>query len=143
MQGAGQEIIDRYVASGEVKLVYWPMLDLGPNSEHSAVAAFCAGEQDPAEFWRYHDHLFANQGSSYVANRGYYVETAAALGLDGPAFEACYDDDEIGVHVRRLDGMRRDEGIRQRPTFDVGGQLVLGNQSFALFDEAITAALAE
>lgn len=139
MRGAGQEIIDGHVAEGRVRLVYWPMLDLGPNSENAAVSAFCAGEQSAEAFWHMHDALFKNQGRVYVASRDDFVSKAATLGLDAAAFETCYDSEAMRVAVRRLDDARRDAGIRQRPTFDVGGQLVLGSQPFAVYDEIIRA----
>jgi protein-disulfide isomerase len=113
------------------------MLDLGPNSENAAVAAFCAGEQDPAQFWEYHHTLFENQGSVYLATRDFFVETAAALGLGGAAFESCYDGDATRELVNQLDEARRDKGIRQRPTFDVNGQLLLGAQPYETFAEVI------
>ena len=139
MLGAEQDIITNHVATGEVRLIYWPMLDLGPNSENAAVAAFCAGEQDPAHFWAYHHTLFENQRSVYLAGRDFFVETAAALGLDGPIFESCYDGDETRALVIELDEARRAIGIRQRPTFDVNGLILLGAQPYETFAEAIAA----
>jgi predicted DsbA family dithiol-disulfide isomerase len=135
--GAERGIIANEVAAGQVKLIFWPMLDLGPNSENAAVTAFCAGEQDPAHFWAAHDTLFENQRSVYLAGRDFFVETAAALGLDGPTFEACYDGEAMRDHIRQLDQARRDKGIRQRPTFDVNGQLLLGAQPYETFAEVI------
>ena len=90
MLGAEQEIIANHVLNAQVRLVFWPMLDLGPNSANAAAAAFCAGEQDPAAFWAFHDTLFENQGDVYGADRDYFVTTAAGLGVDRAAFEACY-----------------------------------------------------
>ena len=141
MLGAERDIVANHVESGEVRLIYWPMLDLGPNSENAAVAAFCAGEQDPSHFWAYHDTLFENQGSVYLAGRDFFVETAAALGLDGASFEACYDGDATRALVNDLDEARRSAGIRQRPTFDINGRLLLGAQPYETFAAAIDALL--
>jgi protein-disulfide isomerase len=134
---AERDIIANHVLSGQVKLVYWPMLDLGPNSENAAVAAFCAGEQDPAQFWAYHDTLFENQGSVYLARRDFFVDTAVALGLDTAAFERCYDGDVTRALVTALDVARREAGVTQRPTFDVNGQRLVGAQPYETFAEAI------
>ena len=141
MLGAEREIIANAVAAGQVKLVYWPMLDLGPNSENAAVAAFCAGEQDPAQFWAFHQTLFEDQRSVYLARRDYFVQTAAALGLDGPAFETCFDGDATRTLLADLDATRREAGVRQRPTFDVNGQRLLGSQPYGTFAEVIASQL--
>lgn len=147
MQGPEKEIIAAYVEPGQVRLVYWPMLDLGPNSENAAVAAFCAGEQDASAFWHYHDALFENQRSVYLAGRDFFVDLATTLELDSAAFELCYNGDEVRTVVQNLDQLRRDQGIRVRPTFiiaataDGDGELVLGNQSFEVYDQVIQAQL--
>jgi protein-disulfide isomerase len=135
--GAEQDIIANHVLSGQVRIVFWPILDLGPNSENAAVTAFCAGEQDPALFWATHNTLFENQSSVYSAGREFFVDTAAALGLDGPAFAACYDGETTRALVRQLDEARRDAGIHQRPTFDLNGQRFIGAQPYETFAAAI------
>ncbi len=141
MLGAEQEIVANEVAAGRVKLVYWPMLDLGPNSENAAAAAFCAGEQDPALFWEAHHTLFQDQMHLYLARRDYFVETAAGLGLDTVAFEACYDGDETRALLEQLDAARREAGVTQRPTFDVNGQRLLGSQPYEAFAGLIASQL--
>jgi protein-disulfide isomerase len=135
--GAEPEIVANHVLSGQVKLVYWPMLDLGPNSENAAAAAFCAGEQDPALFWAVHHALFEDQRSVYLARRDYFVDTAVAQGADRQAFEECYDGDETRTLLAELDATRRDAGVTQRPTFDLNGQRILGSQPYETFAEAI------
>jgi protein-disulfide isomerase len=140
--GAEQEIIANHVLTGQVRLVYWPMLDLGPNSENAAAAAFCAGEQDPAQFWAYHHALFENQGSVYLARRGFFVELAAELGLDGPTFESCYDGDAVRALLEELDTARREAGVSQRPTFDVNGLRLAGAQPYETFAGVIAEQLA-
>jgi protein-disulfide isomerase len=139
--GAEQEIIANHVLTGQVRLVYWPMLDLGPNSENAAAAAFCAGEQGPAQFWAYHHALFENQGSVYLARRGFFVDLAAELGLDGPTFEACYDGDAARALLEELDAARRQAGVSQRPTFDVNDARLAGSQPYETFAEAIAGAV--
>jgi predicted DsbA family dithiol-disulfide isomerase len=143
--GAEQDIVANHVLTGQVKMVYWPMLDLGPNSTNAAAAAFCAGEQDPADFWRMHHYLFENQRGVYLANRPYFLEAAATLGLDGPAFEACYDSDGVRAELQQLDETRRANTVSQRPTFDLvsaaGEQRILGSQSYETFESAILSLL--
>lgn len=145
MLGAEKDIIANNVVNGEVKIIYWPMLDLGPNSTNAAVAAFCAGEQAPADFWRMHDYLFENQRSVYLANSGFFAQSAQALGLDEQAFQACYDGDDVRQLLQQLDSDRRANRVSQRPTFDIisaaGNQRLLGAQPYETFDEIIQSLL--
>ena len=141
MLGAEREIIANEVAARQVRLVFWPMLDLGPNSLNAATTAFCAGEQDPAAFWAAHDTLFANQGEVYGADRQYFVDVAAGLGLDATAFAACYDGETVRDLIAALDAARREAGIFNRPTFDLNGQRLIGAQPYDTFAAAISGLL--
>lgn len=146
MQGAEKELLATHVAAGDVRIVYWPMLDLGPNSLNTTAAAFCAGEQDPAAFWRAHDALYGDQRSVYLAGRDYYLDVAASQGLDTAAFAACYDSEETRAFVRVLDDGRRENQVGVRPTFDIVGptgaaERIYGSQPFASFDAIIQAQL--
>jgi len=140
--GAERDIIANHVDAGEVRLVFWPILDLGPNSVNAATTAFCAGEQDPAQFWAAHDLLFANQGEVYGADRDYFLNVAAGLGLDANAFAACYDGEAVRAQLAELDAARRRQGITQRPTFalvsDAGANRLIGAQPYDTFAAAIS-----
>jgi len=143
--GAEREIIANEVAAGQVRLVFWPILDLGPNSINAAATAFCAGEQDPTAFWAAHDTLFANQRDVYGADRQYFLDTAAGLGLDAAAFAACYDGEATRTLLDDLNTARRAQGIAQRPTFELvtaeGTQRLIGAQPYDTFATAIAALL--
>ena len=141
MLGAEQEILTNEVAAGQVRLVFWPVLDHGRDSENATAAALCAGEQDPAAFWAYHDRLFEEQSQVFGADGGFYVEMATALGLDGPAFEACYDGQAARALAAQLDAARREAGIFNRPTFDLNGQRLIGAQPYDTFAAAFSALL--
>jgi protein-disulfide isomerase len=143
--GAERQIITDYVNAGQVRLVFWPILDLGPNSVNAATTAFCAGEQDPAAFWAAHDTLFAQQGEVYGADRDFFVGLATGLGLAGATFEACYDGETVRDQLAALDDARRQQGIVQRPTFDLmtagGTQRLFGAQPYDTFADTIDALL--
>lgn len=141
MLGAEREIIANEVAAGQARLVFWPMLDLGPNSLNATTTAYCAGEQDPAAFWAAHDTLFENQGDLYGADRQYFVDVAAGLGLDATTFVACYDGAAVREEVAALDAARREAGIFNRPTFDLNGQRLIGAQPYDTFAAAISSLL--
>ncbi|GAB4154531.1 MAG: hypothetical protein Fur0021_21170 [Candidatus Promineifilaceae bacterium] len=141
MLGAEKEIVETYVPTGQVKVEFSPILDLGPNSLNAAAAAYCAGFQNPMAFWELHDTFFANQGEVFRADRDYFVNAAAATGVDQAAFASCYDGGEAHALVSEHDNARRRANISIRPTIDVNGQLLFGAQPFAAFAQVIEAAL--
>ena len=60
-------VVERFVPSGDVRVVYRDFAFLGTESIDAAVAARCAGEQ--GAFWSYHDWLYANQNGE---NAGWF-----------------------------------------------------------------------
>ena len=86
----------------------------------------CAGQQGAQLAWDMHAYLFENQISLWRADRDFYVASAAELGLDQAAFEACYDGEEALQTVLNLDFIRRERGITGQPFFDVGGVILGG-----------------
>lgn len=135
-----QPLIEDYVASGKVYFVYRTLGDwLGPDSQASAEAAYCAGDQD--RFWEYHDLLFANQGNGSFS-RGRLQAFAQALDLDEEAFTACLSNAKYRDQVEQdlTDGLQA--GVRGTPSFLVNGKLVAGAQSYSMFRQEIEEALA-
>lgn len=141
MLGTEPRIIERYIETGQVRLVFWPMLDHGDDSLNSHAAADCAGRQEPNAFWQLHDEFFANQNDLWGAGRDYFVNAAVAAGVDKATFEACYDSGEGHATVTAQDRLRRNEGIFSRPTFYIGDQILVGAQPFEVFEQVIEAAL--
>jgi protein-disulfide isomerase len=140
--GTEPQIVADYVATGQVKIVFWPVLNHGNPSVYSTLAAECAGQQDPALFWALHGALFENQSDLWSADRDYYATLAESLGAERTTFEACYDDGSGLAQVMALDEARLERGIFSQPTFDVNGQLFSGAQSYEVFKAALDAALA-
>lgn len=134
------EIVQNYVATGQVQLVFWHVLD-HRQSAQAHQAAECAGQQSPLDFWRMHDTLFERQGELWNLENATLVGFAADLELDTAAFESCLTDQSVADKIARMDQQRRDAGIRLRPSFDVNGQIIQGAipyDSFAqLFDRLL------
>ena len=141
MLGAEPEIVSTYVDTGQVKLVFWPMLDHGSNSLNAHAAADCIGRQSVDAFWTVHDGFFENQSELRGAERSYFVNTAANVGVDQAAFEACYDSGLGHETVIELDRIRRELGILTRPTFDINGTKIVGAQPYTIFSEYIDSIL--
>lgn len=85
------QVVDQYVNSGKVVFVYRDFAFLGPESNASAEAARCAGDQ--GKFWEYHDYLYGHQNGE---NKGAFSNPnlknfASILGLNTTAFNSCLD----------------------------------------------------
>ena len=141
MLGTEPEIINNYVEQGQVRIVFWPMLDHGNASLNAHAAADCVGRQDVDAFWMIHDQFFRDQGDLWQADRDYFVNAAVATGIEQDTFEACYDSGTGHATVIELDSIRRNLGIFNRPTFTINGQLLIGSQPFEIFEQYILAAL--
>lgn len=140
MQGAEKEIVANYVTTGEVRIIFWPLLDLGQSSHDAAASVYCAGEQDPALFWSLYDLLFADR-QTYGGDRDYFINQAASIGADRDGFTTCFDAGEMHMLVSELNDERREDGVFQRPTFDINGQRLFGNVPYDTFAAAIDTAL--
>ena len=135
MLGTEPEIVANEVEEGLVRLVFWPMLDHGNASLNAHAAADCIGRQDAEAFWTVHDRFFANLSQLWSADRSYFVQAAIDVGVNRETFEACYDSGEGHATVTELDSQRRARGIFNRPTFDINGELLVGAQPYATFEQ--------
>ena len=131
MIGTEPQVRENYVKTGQVRIVFSPLLDLGPNSAQAAIAAACAGEQ--GQFWKMHDLLYNHQRELYGASRDTFQTLATELGLDRDQFNTCLAEQRYAGLVQSQDQARRELGIRTRPTFDINGQLLVGAQPFDSF----------
>lgn len=112
-----------FVLPGTVRVVYRDFAFLGQESTDAAVAARCAGRQDPGAYWRYHDLLFAaqqgeNQGTFTRAN---LVTFAGLAALDTTSFTACLDDPSVAKAVAAETAAGRALGVESTPTMRVTG----------------------
>jgi protein-disulfide isomerase len=140
------QIIDTYVATGQVYFVYrnFPVLDQGTSTESrdAANAVYCAADQ--GQFWQFHDMLFANRigegaGSFTVARLEAMGEK---LGFD-PSFNDCIRDIEYAERVLTDRTAALDAGLNSTPSFLINGQQLIGAQPFDAFATVIENALNE
>ena len=138
MLGLQEQILVDYVESGQVKLVFWPVLNHGNASVYATVAMECAGLQSAELGWAVHHSLFENQSQLWRADRDTLVGLAVAEGVDQAVFEVCYDSQETVIHLQELDRLRVERGVYGQPFFEVNGDLFGGD---AQLISAIEAAL--
>jgi protein-disulfide isomerase len=140
--GTEPQVIEDYVQTGQVKLIFWPVLNHGNPSVYATLTAHCAGLQDADKFWEVHEQLFTNQGELYSADRDYYISTALSAGADRAAFEQCYDDQGVLDEVLNLDDIRLQRGIANQPMFDIAGNIYAGAPPYESFAQLLDEALA-
>ena len=141
MLGTEPQVVDEYVQTGKVKLVFWPVLNHNDPSVYSTLTAHCVGRQDPEKFWVIHEMLFLEQRDLWSADRDYYINAAVAAGADQATFETCYDDPTAMDEVLNLDAIRRERGIHSQPMFDIAGTIYGGAPSYESFAEVLEALL--
>jgi protein-disulfide isomerase len=149
-----------YIETGQVRFVYrsmgnWVSRNIGggrTESQDSALAAYCAGEQN--KFWEMHAYLFGNVLGEDVGSFTDKRITGIAEkidGLDMAQFQSCYDSGKYEDRVQQdmADGLAAN--INGTPgflmTYTVNGatktRLIEGAQPFSTFQTEIEAALAE
>jgi protein-disulfide isomerase len=139
--GAEQEIKETYVKQGQVRLIFNPNLAHGDRSLQTHHAAECAAEQDT--FWALHDLMYRQQQELFSGDiRGAVKGFGYELGLDTGQYIDCIDQQRYVALVQDQDKQRQQLAIRQLPTLDINGELVVGPQAFETLQAIIEPMLA-
>lgn len=118
-QTVAPELYERYVATGQVQWVFVNLpLHSHPLAWHAAEAALCAGAAGD-QFWPMHDRLFAEQSEwgSLTDPGARFARYAADLGVPGPAFAACTEQDHVAGLILQDVGSAISAGITGTPSF--------------------------
>jgi protein-disulfide isomerase len=136
-------VLQSYIDSGKVNLVYKHSAFLGQESVWAAQASECASDQ--GKFWEYHDLLFDKQNGENVGTytKENLVSYAKELGLDMAKFEPCVNNDETLQRVVTDTNEGRQVGVTGTPTFFIGGKPLVGAQPAEAFQAQIDAALGQ
>ncbi len=137
------EIKKDYIDTDKASMVYQDFTFLGEESDVSAQAAKCAGEQ--GKFWEYHDYLFShqkgeNQGAFALKNQKTFART---LKLKTADFNTCLDSGKYASAVESETAAGRAIGVTGTPTILVNGKVYVGALPYATFKQAIEEALAK
>jgi protein-disulfide isomerase len=152
------QVISSYVTTGKVFYTYrsagnWVSGNIGDGgveSQNSAMAAYCAADQN--KFWQMHDALFTNvlgEDAGSFTNRR-LQSIAQNIGLDMNAFNSCYNSQKYLDQVNQDFKDAQTSGIQGTPwfvlTYTVNGQTqtssIDGAQPFNVFQQDIDKALA-
>ncbi len=132
------KIVDAYVKTGRVKLVFRHILDFGAGSLFASQAAECAGDQ--GKFWAMHHLIYQRQDAVWTANVELFKNWAKQdLKLDADAFGACLSSGKYKSKVEQQYADARASGVRIRPTFDINGKRLPGALNFDEFKKVIDA----
>ncbi len=132
-------IIEQYIKTGKVRLIYRHLIQLGATSLALGEASECAGAQ--GKFWEMRDMIYRRQGelggaTTFAALKPMVDE----LGLEAATFQTCFDQHEFRDKVKDDAAAAERAGVRSRPVFDIAGKRLIGAQSLdefkRLFDQA-------
>ncbi len=125
------QIIQNYVNTGKVKMVFRDFPFLGPESLAAANAAQCAEDQN--KLWAYHDALYTakigndSQGGGEndgFFNRALFMKIAGQLGLNTSTFGTCLDGNSEANYVSQEKSAAVAAGVDSTPATFVNGVMV-------------------
>jgi protein-disulfide isomerase len=138
------EIKQRYIDTGQVKLIWHDFPWIGDESRQAAQAARCAGAQGAERFWEYHDYLYHHQRGE---NLGQFASPnlkafAVELGFDSARFDTCLDAGAELPGLRQAFQDGRQFGITGTPFFLIAGQRRVGTPTVQQLSAVLDAELA-
>lgn len=116
-----RDLNEKFVKTGQVRLVFHPLNYIGAESKWAAEAATCAQEQ--GRFWEYHDTLYDRQnGENNGAFRKENLKNfAQELRLDRQAFNQCLDSGRYSRLIDQWTSEGQHRGVTGTPTFFING----------------------
>jgi protein-disulfide isomerase len=141
--GTEPKIREKYIKTGQVVLIFAPVLNHLDLSDQTHQAAECAADQ--GRFWEFHDILFENQDILYASDdiQTSLKQLAAGAGFNTGEFNVCLDEQRHLELIQAQDQVRQKAGIRGQPVFYINGDFLVGAQPYELFEQTIEAKLAE
>jgi protein-disulfide isomerase len=141
------EIIQNYVNTGKVRMVFRNFAFLGPESTAAAEAADCAEDQN--KLWVYHNALYsakvADDASGGSEDDGFFstaelLKLGQQVGLNMTTFTSCVDNNTDGNLVTQEQTAAAGVGVNSTPTFFINGQMITGAEPYTTFQQALDSA---
>ena len=135
------EILENYVMTGKVNLIFKDYTIIGQDSINAAHAAHCAGEQ--GKFWQYHNTLYDNWGgenNGWASNKN-LMQFAQQIELDIDAFTKCNVQGKYEQIISTSNDDAQKLGISGTPAFYIismnNGQVqqIQGAQPYDVFEK--------
>jgi protein-disulfide isomerase len=112
-------VIDQYVRTGKVKLVYRGVVIIGQDSVRGLRAIYAAGRQN--KLWSFADALYAHQGaeeSGWITD-SVILQAAREAKADGPAILAAMGSAAVDAALVEAQDHAKADKLRGTPTFIV------------------------
>ena len=141
-------LIDNYVETGKVKLVFVDLPFLGRDSITAAQASYCA--EDQGKYWEYHTMLYTFQEieayDSGWADRDRLNAFASSLDMNMDEFNECMDSSKYKNRVKANFDEAVRNGVQSTPTFilisqDGKTEKFAGAQPYSVFAAMIESML--
>lgn len=135
------QIKKKYIDTGKIAYQHrdYP-LPFHQNAQKAHEASRCALEQSEKQYWAIHDWMYLNQNTLEVTTLKTQAKT---LGLNASKFDQCLDAGKYAAAVKKDYDAGTGYGVSGTPSFFVSGELVVGAQPYATFEQKIDAALAQ
>lgn len=133
------QLIEQYIKTGQARLIYRHLVQLGDSSRALAEASECAGAQ--GKFWEMRELIYTEQGQLYNATESSVIAPLVQqLGLDQTRFEQCVTSHEFQQQVADDAAAAEREGVFSRPVLDVNGTRLIGALPLTRYQRTIDAA---
>ena len=140
-------LIDNYVETGKVKLIFVDLPFLGRDSPMAAQASYCA--EDQGQYWEYHTMLYTFQDGhpdSGWADRDRLNSFAFSLDMNIDEFNDCMDSSKYKNRVKANYDEAVKNGAQSTPTFiiiseDGKKEKFSGAQPYSVFAATIESML--
>ena len=140
-------IIENYINTGKVNLVFIDMPFLGYDSTPASEATYCADDQ--GKYWEYHEMLFRFQQEidDGWANANRLQAFAFNLGLDIEQFDKCMTTDDHKAQVNfNMQMSKKEFGANSTPTFVIVNtqgewKKIIGAHPYSTFENIIESML--
>jgi len=134
-------ILEEYIDSGKINLVFKDFPLNGPDSILGAEATYCAGDQ--GKYWAFHNELYSNWAGERTGwiNYDSLNQFAKSVNLELDKFKFCLDVHKYKHKVLELEKFGKEIGIDATPTFLIFNDKkiikITGNQPIDAFRQAI------
>jgi Protein-disulfide isomerase len=135
------ELKAKFIDTGKIHYVFREML-VGGGSEVAVASggfllARCAGKD---KYFAVTDEIFHAQQQIFTSGdlRGGLLRIAQSLGMTEPQFNACIGDQNALKALNARVEQAAKDGIDSTPTFIINGEKLVGEQTLAQLDKAIS-----
>ncbi len=150
-QVIGQELRQKYIDTGQLKIEFRNFPFIGPDSGRAARGTYCAHNQ--GGFQAYHDAVYDYMWDTYYASGNYasefedilttdlLIEIAGDSVADQDKLRSCIDSDDVDSIINDDVALAQWAGVTGTPGFTFDGQKINGPLSIATLETLINTKL--